>query len=323
MRQVRVCVIEAKGSTPREVGAAMIVSKGDLTGTIGGGALEHEAIDCAEKMLDGALWDRTTKAYPLGPSLGQCCGGFTRVMYEVFDDCELDARDGALVLRKLECGVAPVIIRDRHDRGDDWPLALNRTVQDMMSGAVPPAPVLIADEWYVEPVIPVRQTLFLYGAGHVGRAVVQAMAGLPFEIMWVDTGADRYPDTIPDNATAVPATNPATIATHAPANAFHVVMTYSHALDFSICQTVLDRGQFGYLGVIGSKTKRERFTRRLRDCGIPDSAVSRMACPIGLKGLNGKEPAVIAISIAADLLQRQSTARYVSDTVQTGGNISL
>jgi len=94
-----------------------------------------------------------------------------------------------------------------------------------------------------------------------------------------------------------------------------MVMTYSHTLDLAICQAVLDRGQFSYLGVIGSKTKRARFTRRLGDSGISPGMVDKMICPVGLPDLDGKEPSVIAISIAADLLQRLSSARYVSDTI--------
>ena len=319
MNTVRICVIEAKGSTPRDVGAAMEVSQDDLTGTIGGGALEHEAIACARKLLGHTDWHRETKAYPLGPSLGQCCGGYTRLMFEVMPASAFEDVDSGLILRPLESGAAPLIIQDRHSRQDDWPLVLARVVQDMLSGARVPAPLLIADAWYVEPVRPIRNTLFLYGAGHVGRAVVSAMTGLPFDIMWVDTSADRFPDNIPDHVTAIPATDPATIARHAPDNAWHMVMTYSHTLDLAICQSVLDRDQFSYLGVIGSKTKRERFTRRLSDSGLSHSVVIKMTCPIGLHGLEGKEPAVIAISIAADLLQRLSSARYVSHTSQLRG----
>jgi xanthine dehydrogenase accessory factor len=312
---VRVCVIEAKGSTPRDVGAAMVISQAGLTGTIGGGALEHDATAWAQKLLNHDVWYRETKAYPLGPSLGQCCGGYTKLLFEVMSAGAFSNTENGLILRSLESGTAPIIIQDRHTRQEDWPLSLSRVVQDMLSGAQTPAPTLVNDAWYVEPVKPTKNTLFLYGAGHVGRAVVSAMAGLPFHIMWVDTAADRFPDNVPDHASATPATAPATIARHAPNDAWHMVMTYSHTLDLAICQAVLDRGQFSYLGVIGSKTKRARFTRRLGDSGISPGMVDKMICPVGLPDLDGKEPSVIAISIAADLLQRLSSARYVSDTI--------
>ncbi len=81
-------------------------------------------------------------------------------------------------------------------------------------------------------------------------------------------------------------------------------MTYSHAIDLEVCRTVLARGDFAYLGVIASKTKRARFVRRLRDAGLPEAAVARLQAPIGLPGLEGKEPSAIAVSLAADLLLR-------------------
>ncbi len=324
---VRVSVIEARGSTPREVGAAMTVSSDGITGTIGGGALEHNAIATARTMLDQPLWYRTTHAYPLGPSLGQCCGGFNRLLFEVVPEKSLDEPENGLVIRQVDSHLAPVLIEGRHDRDANWPLGLTRAVQDMMSGATLPHAVLVPGaegtaDWYLEPVRPARQTLFLYGAGHVGRAVVRALTDLPFDIMWVDTAADRFPDPVPQHVTAVPAADPATIARHAPADAFHVVMTYSHALDLGICQSVLARGQFAYLGVIGSDTKRERFTRRLGDTGIAPGMISRMVCPIGLPGLDGKEPAIIAASLAADLLQRLSIARNVSMDIESGSTMS-
>lgn len=333
---VRVSVIEAKGSTPREVGAAMIVSHAKLAGTIGGGALEFDAIATARTMLgrnNDNKWHRVVQAYPLGPSLGQCCGGFTKLMFEVFTPSTFSSLTGpsvdgpVLVLRPMISGIPFTIIQDRHLRHDDWPLAINRAIQNTMSGAQAPEPQLFVGvdgetRWYLEPVKPTHKKLFLYGAGHVGRAVVRAMEGLPFDIIWVDTNTDRFPTPMPPNATSVPATDPAIIARHAPIDAFHVVMTYSHALDLSICQTVLARGQFQYLGVIGSNTKRERFTRRLRSVNISDSMISRMICPIGLGDLDRKEPAVIAISVAADLLQRLSSTRYVFNTDYLGSTMS-
>lgn len=321
---VRVVVIRADGSTPRETGAAMIVTEKDFEGTIGGGTLEYQALASARALLrettqcEQPAWTRKTRAYPLGPALGQCCGGAAKLLFEVYREAECrhltEAPAEALILHPFADGAAPLTVSDRKELGTDWPLALSRAVRDMLSGARPRTALLVSgrkndSDWFVEPVAADKLPLYLYGAGHVGRAVVAAFAGLPFDIVWVDTGPERFPETIPGAVQAVVAVDPLPLAAAAPATAFHVVMTYSHPMDLAICHAVLAKDQFAYLGVIGSKTKRARFTRRLRDLGMTDSQIARMVCPIGLADLRGKEPPVIAVSLAADLLQRASRSR--------------
>ena len=319
---VRVSIVRADGSAPRGVGAAMTVAANIFTGTIGGGALEHEALNAARKLLrehrGGAKpgWQRSVRDYPLGPSLGQCCGGHVRLLFEVVAAAELAAMTenlgegeslaGVMALRPLKSGLAMEFVRHRKDDRDAWPLALRRLVREMMSGVRPRGPILAAD-WYGEPLGLDLAPLFLYGAGHVGRAVAKVLAELPFEVRWVDTGPERYPELMPPGVQRLVAADPARAARHAPADAWHVVMTFSHAIDLEVCRTVLARSDFAYLGVIASKTKRARFVRRLREAGIPQAAVARLHAPIGLPGLAGKEPAVIAVSLAADLLLRLRT----------------
>lgn len=316
---VRVSIVRADGSAPRGAGVAMTVAAEVFTGTIGGGALEHEALNAARKMLPerpGAAtpgWRRSVRDYPLGPSLGQCCGGHVRLLFEVVAAAELAAMTdalgdgeivaGVMTLRPLKPGSPMEFAHHRKDDRDHWPLPLRRLVREMMSGVRPRGPILAAD-WYAEPLGPDLAPLFLYGAGHVGRAAAKVLADLPFEVHWVDTGADRYPDPMPPRVHRLVAADPARAARHAPAGAWHVVMTFSHAIDLEICRTVLARGDFAYLGVIASKTKRARFVRRLRDAGLSEAAVARLHAPIGLPGLEGKEPSVIAVSLAADLLIR-------------------
>ncbi len=254
-------------------------------------------------------WRRSLRDYPLGPSLGQCCGGRVRLLFEVLAAPELAAlgkggdRAEVMVLRPLTSGSPMEFAQHRKDDRDHWPLPLRRQIRDTMSGVRPRGPILAAD-WYAEPLGPDLVPLFLYGAGHVGRAAVKLLAELPFEVHWVDTDAGRYPDPVPPGVHRLVAADPARAARHAPAGAWHVVMTFSHAIDLEICRTVLARGDFTYLGVIASKTKRARFVRRLRDAGLPEAAVARLHAPIGLPGLEGKEPSVIAVSLAADLLLR-------------------
>ena len=316
---VRVSIVRAEGSAPRGVGAAMTVAAEAFTGTIGGGALEHEALNAARTMLADRrvtatpMWWRSVRDYPLGPSLGQCCGGRVRLLLEVVATAELATMTAALgdgesgmevmALRPLEPGSPMEFAHHRKDDRDHWPLPLRRQVREMMSGVRPRGPILTAD-WYAEPLSPDLAPLFLYGAGHVGRATAKVLADLPFEVHWVDTDAERYPDPMPPRVHRLVAADPARAARHAPEGAWHVVMTFSHAIDLEVCRTVLARGDFAYLGVIASKTKRARFVRRLRDAGLPEAAIARLHAPIGLPELEGKEPAVIAVSLAADLLLR-------------------
>jgi len=142
----------------------------------------------------------------------------------------------------------------------------------------------------------------LYGAGHVGRAVVTALAPLPCRVLWVDSRADAFPDLLPANAEAQHAAEPAVVAATLPPGAFHLVMTHSHPLDLDIVEAVLQRRDFAWLGLIGSDTKRRRFESQLRVRGIASARLDRLVCPIGIRGIDGKEPAVIAASVAAQLL---------------------
>jgi len=145
--------------------------------------------------------------------------------------------------------------------------------------------------------------LHIYGAGHVGRALVRVLEDLPFRVTWADTAAQRFPAAIPPHVTAHVSPDLPALAAAAPADATHIVMTYSHALDLAICHAVLRRGQFGHLGLIGSATKRARFLHRLAGLGIAPAMLQRLTCPIGLPGVGAKEPAMIAVSVAAKLVE--------------------
>jgi xanthine dehydrogenase accessory factor len=191
----------------------------------------------------------------------------------------------------------------------------------MLSGARPRAPALVrgvrgALGWFVEPVSRRRHPLYVYGAGHVGRALVRVLDGLPFAVTWVDTSADRFPETIPAHAKPEIARDPAAFAGSTASDAFHIVLTYSHALDLAICHGLLSRGHFRFLGLIGSQTKRARFVRRLAGLGIADGQLARLVCPIGLPGIAGKEPAMIALAVAAQLAQLASAGRCAPSDVR-------
>lgn len=335
---VRVMVSAHAGSTPRETGTAMLVTSRTVDGTIGGGELEHRAIAEARDLLDDsrtgagrAAWRRRETSLPLGPALGQCCGGHVRLLFEVVCDAELaalarvapDAGTTGLLARPLADGAPAQRLGDRHAVPDDWPLAVQRRARDMLAGARPPETCRIhgtqgAVDWLIEPLASGATPLFLYGAGHVGRAVVRVFEDLPFALTWIDTAPDRFPADPPAHVTPVPATRPERIAAAAPDDAMHVVMTFSHARDLAICDAVLSRQNFAWLGLIGSRTKRRRFVARLRQLGHDERRIARMVCPIGLPALAGKEPAVIAVSLAADLLQaRSALANGTGETSET------
>lgn len=151
--------------------------------------------------------------------------------------------------------------------------------------------------------------LLLFGAGHVGRALVLALAGLPFSVRWIDPRADMFPAFAPRNAAMAQAVEPVAEVARAPAGSFALVMTHSHALDFDIVAAALTSDCFDFVGLIGSATKRARFLARLHALGISPDRTSRLVCPIGVPGLHGKAPAIIAASTAAQLLMCREQAR--------------
>ncbi|MEM8742068.1 MAG: xanthine dehydrogenase accessory protein XdhC, partial [Pseudomonadota bacterium] len=176
--------------------------------------------------------------------------------------------------------------------------ALTRAVR---SGAAGPGPVAIEAGWLAEPWAEQPRMLVLYGAGHVGRAIVHVLDALPWRVLWVDDAPARFPADIPDHAERLVAANPADAVRLAGPEAAHLVLTYSHALDLEICHRILAQ-PFGFAGLIGSASKAARFRSRLRGLGHSETTVARLTCPIGDKHL-GKTPAAIAIGVAAELLR--------------------
>jgi xanthine dehydrogenase accessory factor len=281
-RVIRVVVAEVKGSAPREVGAAMLVWSGGQSGTIGGGALEFEAAEAARR-LDVP---RRLSTHSLGPDLGQCCGGSVTLLNEVYTQEDLDRLQGDVIARPV--------------RPEPQPLAVTRILNNARAQGQRPEPQLIAG-WMVEPVARATQPLWIWGAGHVGRALVGMLAPLPdFDITWVDVLRSKYPEEIPAGVTALPAREPDRLVPHAPSDAHHLILTYSHQLDLALCHRLLGHG-FGFAGVIGSKTKWARFRNRLAALGHGPEQIARLTCPIGLPEL-GKHPQAIAIGVAAELM---------------------
>ena len=159
---------------------------------------------------------------------------------------------------------------------------------------------------FFEPMGQPSITLALFGAGHVGRALVRILDGTGIRVIWIDSRADAFPAELPDLVSAVTATEPSSEIGLLPEGCHCLVMTHSHDLDYAIILSLLRRGGFASVGLIGSETKWARFRRRLLDAGVPKEPVDSVTCPIGLPGVDGKRPAEIAIAAAAVLLQAKA-----------------
>lgn len=290
----RVVVAAVDGSAPREAGAAMVVWADGQSGTIGGGALEFEAAGRARAAL-AAGRGRLDRA-PLGPALGQCCGGAVTLVTEVWTEARLAGLGGEGPGR----GAAGVVARPVPGGPEEMPLPVARLLAAARNRGDRPGPVL-KDGWMVEPVSRPARALWVWGAGHVGRAIVAVLAPVPeLAITWVDTAAERFPEAIPRGVAPVVAAQPADLVAHAPPEAEHLILTYSHALDLELCHRLLGRG-FGACGLIGSSTKWARFRSRLAALGHGEASVARIRCPIGDPRL-GKHPQAIAVGVAHGIL---------------------
>lgn len=239
-------ITATRGSTPRDAGTVMKVTETGTEGTIGGGALELLAIRRARDMITSGE-TANEETLPLGPGLGQCCGGVVSLEYSDIEQ--------------------PTDIQPSHIH------RLNRP----------------------RPHDPIH--LWVWGAGHVGRAVVSAAPPLLCKVTWIDSTADRFPDWGGNRATVIPTQNMPLLASRAAQQAEHLIFTYSHDIDLALCAALLKRGVRG-IGLIGSDTKWTRFQKRLRAMGLDPAPIT---CPIGNKSL-GKQPADIARGTLAALL---------------------
>lgn len=271
-RAVLVEVTGARGSVPREAGTRMLVSASHASGTVGGGHLELKAIEQARSLLASGSTGSQTAHYPLGPALGQCCGGAVTLGFSMLDRQALAA----------------------------WP---------------EPAP---------------RFHLQLYGAGHVGRAIVRALAPLHCVVDWIDEREEEFPATFdalggawPGHIRRVCVDAVEAEVPLAPPGAFYLVLTHRHDLDQRISEAILQRGEFGFFGLIGSKTKKQRFIHRFEQRGFQASLIERMTCPIGIDGIEDKEPEVIAIAVAAQLLRTSERRGHIRSDVSIGRELAM
>ncbi len=231
---VLVTIIEERGSTPRNAGSKMVVSRERLYDTIGGGHLEYKAQEIARDMLENRSRDTRLERFSLGASLGQCCGGATVLLFE--------------------------------------------------------------------PMGQPQAHIAVFGAGHVGRALVPLLASLPCKVRWIDSRESEFPAQIPAGVEKVVNDDVVDEVENMPAGSYFIVMTHNHQLDLELTAAILERNDFTYYGLIGSKSKRAKFEHRLRDRGFQPERVQRMRCPMGIAEVKGKLPIEIAVSIAGEVI---------------------
>ena len=257
---VLVRVHSTEGSAPRDAGAWMAVFTDSLFGTIGGGHLEHQAIERARELLalqlsksgleQGAAAPELMRM-ALGPSLGQCCGGVVHLSLQ-----RVNAQDAATLPDQLDTPRMPVA---------------------------------------------------LFGGGHVGHALAEVLARLPVALHWIDSREGIFPAALPAHVVCEHSEPvQGAVASLAPGSRV-LIMSFSHAEDLDVLAQCLARqrtqGDLPYIGLIGSQTKWASFRHRLEARGFSAEDLAHVTCPIGVPGIEGKEPEVIAVAVAAQLLQ--------------------
>jgi xanthine dehydrogenase accessory factor len=268
---------------------------GAFSGTIGGGALEWIALAEAQAMMVRTeAFRRLDKA--LGPDLGQCCGGRVRVTLERFD---ADDRADVAAFASAERAGRFLTVASVDDAGRP---VRHVAAAGEINTSVDTAYKKLRDGRILERFGEDLTQLYLFGAGHVGRALVLALAPLPFAVTWVDPRPGAFPPHIPGTVSCVSEGEPVQVLAQAPDGALIAVMTHSHALDLDLVAAALKSRRFGYVGLIGSATKRARFVSTMAKLGLAKADIDRLVCPIGLQEIEDKAPAAIAASTVAQLL---------------------
>lgn len=329
----RIVIVEVTGPSPRSVGTAMLVTASHTEGKIGRGAIEREAVATARRLITGLgqavsspTWPRAVLEFPTGPVLGEPTGGVATLAIEAFGPAEIQAlqhrsylvHDTMLLARRLASGTSPEPIDAAAMGTGNWMPASARL---LASPELPLVHAILPDgtSAIVERLSPANASFYVYGTGLVARALVRQLAGLPFDVTWVDSKPAHFPDGVPAGTRLVTHDDIGEVARQAAAGAFHAVMTASHDLDIAVCRAVIERAGFAYLGVIGSRVKRERLVDRLAREGVPGEALAQVFCPIGLPEIRSKQPAVIAVSVSAQaLMVLQAGDRAGRRAVQTG-----
>ncbi|GAB6070606.1 xanthine dehydrogenase accessory protein XdhC [Thiomicrorhabdus hydrogeniphila] len=300
---VLVTVGKVQGSSPREMGAKMMVTQSQIIGTIGGGNLEFFAIKQAKEHLSQSIENQITEyTTPLTPQYDQCCGGVVQLLFEKVNPQTSgwlknlkkylfqNQNYQAWLITDLQQNIRYIHTDKKAQQSTDkihWLPKKNQLVEPIHNASLP---------------------VYIFGTGHVGKAIVNQLQHLNVNITCIDSRLEQQPVNNASNVHSVHTTNWQTYVSEAPNNAYFLVLTHSHKLDYEITEAILKRNNHTYFGLIGSKTKKIRFQRQLKASGITDTQLNSLTCPIGLPSIQGKTPEIIAVSVVAQILQIQSMA---------------
>ena len=245
-------LISTEGSVPRDAGTFMLITSKYLFGSIGGGQLEYSVIQKAKKFLnEKEIINNEIINIPLGPSIGQCCGGYAQVKITKYDNGLQSLKNEKLKINKLD-------------------------------------------------------NLYIFGAGHIGQELSSKSVDLDFNVHLIDSRNEYLKIQNEKEIIPIFTTFPWMLVKNLPKKSYYIVLTHSHDYDFKIINEILNLNTFQFIGLIGSKTKRERFSNRLVKLGHNQYLINIIECPIGLKNIASKKPGEIAISIIARLLEYRS-----------------
>lgn len=306
---VRVVIASVRGSSPREVGTSMLVERARTLGTIGGGQLEWSAIAAARVLLNRTSCVVELQKLTLGPQLSQCCGGVVELWFERYSAADIPSLSlAADAASRGPAFLATAVSQGQIERRIIRHPALDLRARELVRSGTRAALTQEDDSTVlVERLDHPQPQVCLYGAGHVGQALARVLASLPVQLTWIDSRAEFLPNDFSDSVRTVLTADPVSTVADAPRDTNFLIMTHSHPLDYALCKAALERNDRSWIGVIGSKSKSVRFRSRLLREGLSREQAERLACPIGIQGIDSKLPAAIAVSVAAQLLQTLQT----------------
>ena len=344
---VLLTVIETKGSTPCSRGDKIVFAGGrSIFGSIGGGNLEFKALGFAKNLLSVKINTIHLEKYPLGATLGQCCGGYVKVMFESFVETDSSPKNffswvdtAVSLIEKNQDFVITTLINKHSEKEHSYQKfiyssdnnvvfsseselskEIHDSVSDLMSASEGPSVIEFKDESglltevCLEKVVCSEiQAVAVFGAGHISRALMSIITKLPINIYWIDDRPLQFEQYKDDTSQInIICDDFSAGLIDLPDNAYCLVITYSHQIDFDICEQIISKNKFSYLGMIGSAIKGKKFRDRFLQKGYPEKTVDKFTCPIGEKQKFLKSPTAIAVTIAMDLINFLEHKRQIA-----------
>ncbi len=316
---VMITLVTFTGSTPREPGSKLVVSEHEVAGALGGERLEAGLVVHARALLAAARPEDSRAELVRGFTGG--CGGVADVLFELLpaslppwvEALEAAARDSVSAVLATVVGDGRKLLISAYpasaEAGDEFVAAVVERGRAMLAEGRREPLILALDEppgapmVVLEPLAGPPFDVVVFGAGRVARPLIDVLGQVRCRVAWVTAPGDAVATGVPANVIVTATDAPVQAVDEAPPGASFLVMTMAHDLDYLLTRRILECDRFGFLGVIGSKTKRETFERRLRIRGFGAESLARITCRIGIEGIRDKDPGAIAIAVAAQLLQ--------------------